>query len=66
MKKPNKQWIQEAVQHEGALRQYAKRMNKMTPRGTINVQWLHQLAQRTDVIGHRARLALTLRNMRNR
>jgi len=63
--KSNKQWIQEAMQHEGILRQYAKRQGQLTPRGTINVNWLHDMSRRSDVIGHRARLALTLRRMRN-
>jgi hypothetical protein len=65
MKRPDKQWIQEAVQHEGVLKQYARKMDKLTSTGTINVQWLMQLAQRNDIVGHRSRLALTLRKLRN-
>jgi hypothetical protein len=62
--RPNKYWIQEAVQHEGALRQYAARQGMLTSQGTINTAWLHEMAQRRDVIGHRARLALTLKRLR--
>ena len=64
--KQNKQWISEAIQHEGILREYARKQDKLTNRGTIDVRFLHQLAQRSDVIGHRARLAVQLNKMRNR
>jgi hypothetical protein len=66
MPKPNRAWISEAISHEGILREYARKQDKLTNRGTIDVRFLHQLAQRNDVIGHRARLAITLQKLRNR
>jgi len=60
-------WIQKAIKRKGALRAYVRRKygNKgFTKRGTIKVSILRKLAHKPGKIGKRARLALTLRNLR--
>ena len=64
--KPSSKWIQTAILHEGALKEYAKKQNAITGRGTIDIRWLQMMAQRNDAVGHRARLAINLHNMRNK
>ena len=58
------QWIQGAIKNPGALREVAEAAGQITEDGTINVNWLRQMAKEPGVMGQRARLALTLRKMR--
>ena len=62
-----KKWIQKAIKKPGALRAYVKRRfgeEGFTKSGTIKMSVLRELAKRKDTIGRRARLAMTLRGMR--
>ena len=62
-------WIQNAIEHPGALRAYVKRYYGDTgfdSKGRIKVTILRQLAKRDDTIGKRARLALELRKFHRR
>ena len=59
-------WIQEAIEHPGALRRYVRRVygeRGFTKDGKIRMDILKDLAKRRDTIGRRARLALTLRKL---
>jgi hypothetical protein len=58
-------WIKESIKKPGILRQYAKRNGVIKNDEPIPVEWLREQAKRNDAIGRRARLALTLRRMRN-
>lgn len=57
-------WIQEAIQHPGALRAEARKEGAITKRGTIDREWLREKAKEGGVTGRRARLALTLSKLR--
>jgi hypothetical protein len=60
-----KDWIQGAIKEPGALRATAKRSkDAMKKDGTIKVSWLNEKAKGKGKTAQRARLALTLRNMR--
>jgi hypothetical protein len=61
---PGKRWIGKAIRKPGALRSYVKRKygsKGFTKRGTIKVSILRDLANEPGKTGHRARLALRLR-----
>ena len=63
----DKKWIQKAIKKPGALRAYVKRYygeKGFTKSGCIRMAVLRELAKRNDTIGRRARLAITLREMR--
>jgi len=65
----DKRWIQKAIKKPGALRNYVKRKygkKGFDRKGRIKVEILRKLAKRNDVIGRRARLALTLRKLSKR
>jgi hypothetical protein len=60
-------WIKNAIKRPGSLRRWVlKHYGKrgLTSRGTIKVELLRRLAERSDRIGKKARLALTLRKLR--
>jgi hypothetical protein len=66
-RRKDKKWIQKAIKKPGALRAYVKRRfgeEGFTKGGTIKMSVLRELAKRNDTIGRRARLAMTLRGMR--
>jgi len=62
-----RKWIQKAIKRPGSLRAYVKReygAKGFTKRGTIKVSVLRELAKKKGKTGRRARLALTLRELR--
>lgn len=62
-------WIQKAVKNPGALRRYVKRKygsSGFDKQGRIKLSVLKKLAKRNDTIGRRARLAITLRELRSK
>jgi len=62
-----RKWIQKAIKKPGSLRAYVKReygSKGFTKRGTIKVSVLRELAKKKGKTGRRARLALTLRELR--
>jgi hypothetical protein len=66
-RKKDNRWIQKAIKKPGALRAYVKRYfgeEGFTKSGRIKASVLRELAKRNDRIGKRARLAITLRGMR--
>jgi len=54
-------WIQKIHLKKGALRAAAQRAGAITPKGTIDVNWLKAIAKKGGKIGRRARLALLFR-----
>ena len=61
----DEKWIQSAIKHKKALTISAKRAGALTSRGTIKLPWLREKAkQGNSTIAHRARLALTLRELK--
>lgn len=64
---PEKYWIQGAVKHPGALRSTARSKygsRAFTDRGTIKKEYLSRMSKERGKTGQRARLAITLRRMR--
>jgi hypothetical protein len=62
-----RKWIQRAIKKKDALREYVKRhygKAGFTERGTIKVEVLRELSKKKGKVGQRARLALTLRKLR--
>ena len=57
-------WIKGAIKKKGALRATAKRQGGLKRDGDIKVSWLREKAKGKGVTARRARLALTLRDMR--
>jgi len=70
--KRDKKWIQGAIKKEGSLRDYIRRRYGdagFTERGTIKISVLRRLAEDPEVsekTRKRARLALTLREIRKK
>jgi len=54
-------WIQKIHLRKGVLREAARRAGAITPKGTIDINWLREMAKKGGKIGRRARLALLFR-----
>lgn len=57
--------IETALMHERELKTVAKAKGHLRKDGTIDQVWLEQMAQGDDVTAQRARLSLTLSEMKN-
>ena len=62
-KKKKEKWIQSAINKPGALKSSAKKAGAMTKEGTIDQEWIDEMAKKGGKIGKRARLAKTLKKM---
>ena len=62
----SKKWIQRAIKHPGALRAEAKREGGISKEGNIKSSWLNKAAKAKGRLGQRARLAKTLKRMREK
>ena len=58
-------WIRNAVEKPGSLRDRAKKEGAITENGTIDKKWLQEKAKGNDLWARRAKLALTFCRMRN-
>jgi len=59
-------WIQNAIQHPGALTKKAKAAGAVTKKGTIDQGWLESAAKQKGTTGKQARLAETLSKLRGK
>jgi len=74
MARNDEYWIQDAIKKPGSLRGYVARKygkkgftrSRKTGRPIIRRDVLNKLAKKKGKIGHRARLAITLRKLRRR
>lgn len=57
--------IAQAMMHHNELKAYAKTKGQLKKDGTIDKMWLEEMAGKDDMIGKRARLSITLDEMKN-
>jgi len=54
-----------ALMHHNELKAYAKKNGQLKKDGTIDKVWLEEMASKDDVVGKRARLSITLSEMKS-